>query len=144
MLEDNRSLRTFARRMRKEPSPAERRLWQLLRNRRLVGVKLRRQHPFGPYVLDCYCPAARLLIELDGDTHAGPAAQEQDARRTEYLERRGLKVLRFWNVELAENEEGVVSRIFDECSQRGATPRAAASESVTPHDTDCTTTESAP
>lgn len=95
MWEDNRSLRNFARKMRKEPTPAERRLWQLLRNRRLVGFEFRRQHPFGSYVLDYYCPAARLVIELDGDTHAAPAAQEQDARRTEYLERRGLKVLRF-------------------------------------------------
>lgn len=144
MWEDNRSLRNFARKMRKEPTPAERRLWQLLRNRRLVGFKFRRQHPFGPYVLDSYCPAARLVIELDGDTHADPAAQEQGARRTEYLERRGLKVLRFWNVELAENDEGVVWRILDECTQRSGLPSTDASESATPHDTDCTTTESAP
>jgi very-short-patch-repair endonuclease len=81
-----------------------------------------------------------LLLELDGDTHADPAAQEQDARRTEYLERRGLKVLRFWNVELAENEEGVVSRIFDECTQRAGIGSAG----EPPHDTDRTTTEFAP
>jgi very-short-patch-repair endonuclease len=57
-------------------------------------------------------------VELDGDTHADPEAQQKDTERTEYLERRGLKVLRFWNVELADNEEGVVTRIFDECTRR--------------------------
>src|SRR5690242_12444466 len=113
MLEDNRELRGFARQMRKEPTAAEQRLWRLLRNRRLVGYKFRRQHPFGLYILDYYCPAAGLVIELDGDTHADAEAQKRDAERTEYLERRGLKVLRFWNVELTENEEGIVSRIVD-------------------------------
>jgi very-short-patch-repair endonuclease len=124
MREDNRKLRNFARRMRKEPAPAEVRLWRLLRNRRLVGYKFRRQHPFGPYILDAYCPAARLVIELDGDTHAGDGAAKRDAGRTEYLERRGLKVLRFWNVELAENEEGIVSLILTECARRAGTPPA--------------------
>jgi very-short-patch-repair endonuclease len=104
--------------MRRAPTPAEQRLWRLLRNRRFAGFKFRRQHPFGPYILDCYCPAARLVIELDGDTHANAETERQDAERTAYLERRGLTVLRFWNVDLAENEEGVAARIFDECTQR--------------------------
>src|SRR5262245_34586351 len=106
MLEDNRRLRGFARQMRKEPTTAERTLWRVVRNRRLVGFKFRRQHPLGPYILDCYCAAARLVVELDGDTHADPVAQQRDTERTGYLERRGLKILRLWNVELAENQEG--------------------------------------
>jgi adenine-specific DNA-methyltransferase len=125
MLEDNSGLRGFARRMRTEPTTAEQRLWRLLRNRRLVGLKFRRQHPFGPYILDCYCPAARLVVELDGDTHADAETQKRDAERTAYLERRGLKVLRFWNGELAENEEGVVTRIVEECAQRTNLPTEA-------------------
>ena len=122
MLEDNRSLRNFARAMRKAPPPAEERLWRVVRNRRLAGYKFRRQHPLGPYILDCYCPAARVVVELDGDTHADPEAQKQDAERTAYLERRGIVVLRFWNVSLADNHEGVVDRILEACAPRVKSP----------------------
>jgi very-short-patch-repair endonuclease len=104
--------------MRKEPAPAEKALWRIVRNRRLALFKFRRQHPFGPYILDCYCPAARLVVELDGDSHAVEGAEARDAERTSYLERRGLLVLRFWNSELAENEDGIITRIFDECTRR--------------------------
>ena len=59
----------FARRMRREPSPAEDAMWRLLRNRRLAGFRFRRQHPIPPYITDFYCSVAKLVIELDGDTH---------------------------------------------------------------------------
>jgi very-short-patch-repair endonuclease len=104
--------------MRKEPTTAEKTLWRVVRNRRLSGFKFRRQHPFGPYILDCYCPAARLVVELDGGSHADDEGKRRDADRTSYLERCGLKVLRFWNVELAEDEEAVLDRIWDECIRR--------------------------
>jgi very-short-patch-repair endonuclease len=58
------------------------------------------------------------VVELDGDSHAVEGAEQRDTERTNYLERRGLFVLRFWNSELAENEDGVVARIFDECMRR--------------------------
>jgi very-short-patch-repair endonuclease len=125
MREDNKRLRAFARQMRKEPTPAEKHLWRIVRNRRLAEFKFRHQHPFGPYILDFYCPAARLIIELDGDSHADEQTQQHDAARTAYLERRGVLTLRFWNVELAENEDGVVARIFDECRRRTARPGTA-------------------
>jgi very-short-patch-repair endonuclease len=118
MLEDNKRLRGFARRMRKEPTPAEQTLWRVVRNRRLAAFKFRQQHTFGPYILDCYCPAARLVVELDGDSHTDEEAKKRDAERTAYLERRGLLVLRFWNIELAENEDGVIDRILAECANR--------------------------
>jgi very-short-patch-repair endonuclease len=118
MRNDNRRLRAFARQMRKEPTTAEKNLWRVVRNRRLAGFKFRRQYPLGPYILDCYCPQARLVVELDGDSHADEEAKKRDAERTGYLERRGLKVLRFWNVELAEDEESVVDGILRECAQR--------------------------
>ena len=122
MLEDNTNLRDFARRMRKHPTAAEQALWRVVRNRRLAGVKFRRQHPFGPYILDCYCPAARLVVEVDGDSHADDEAKRRDLERTEYLKRRGLLVLRFWNVELAEDEEAVIDRILSECTRRANHP----------------------
>ena len=118
MREDNKRLRNFARQMRKAPTPAEQRLWQVVRNRRLAAFKFRRQHPLGPYILDCYRPAARLVVELDGDSHATDEGQKSDAVRSAHRERRGLKVLRFWNIDLTENEDGIVTRILDECVQR--------------------------
>lgn len=114
MREDSTRPRTFARRMRTEPTPAQRHLWRIVRNRRLAAFKLRRRHPLGPYILDCYCPAAG----LDGDSHTTDEGRTADAERTAYPERRGSKVLRFWNIELAENEDGVVTRICDECATR--------------------------
>jgi very-short-patch-repair endonuclease len=125
MREDNKRLRAFARQMRNQPTPAEQRLWRIVRNRRLAAFKFRRQHPFGPYILDCYCPAARLVIELDGGTHATDEDRQRDADRTAHLERRGLLVLRFWNGDLADNEEGIITSILAECVTRAApdTPR---------------------
>ncbi|MGH8127727.1 MAG: endonuclease domain-containing protein [Gammaproteobacteria bacterium] len=82
-----------ARRLRKETTDAERRLWYCLRAGRLGGFKFRRQHPHPPYVLDFYCEAAKLVVELDGSQHN----ETVDAVRTNRLERAGMKVLRFWD-----------------------------------------------
>jgi very-short-patch-repair endonuclease len=81
MREDNPALRAFARRMRREPTVAEQTLWRVVRNRRLAGFKFRRQVPFGPYILDCYCASARLAVEADGDTHATDDGKARDAER---------------------------------------------------------------
>ena len=77
MRQDNPKLRRFAREMRREPTPAEETIWRLVRNRRLAGFKFRRQHPLGPYILDSYCPRARVLVELDGDSHATPRVRRR-------------------------------------------------------------------
>lgn len=114
MTDDNPRLRRFARRMRREPTPAEEALWRLLRHRRLAGFKFRRQHTYGPYILDFYCPRARLVVELDGDTHATPEGLQADAERSAYLEARGLVILRFWNTEVADDQEAVLTRIVEE------------------------------
>jgi very-short-patch-repair endonuclease len=126
MREDNADLRQFAQRMRREPTPAEEAVWRLVRNRRLTGFKFRRQHPLGPYILDCYCPAARVVIELDGNSHATPEGQEADAGRRRYLEVRGILVLRFWNTEVAENPDGVAERIAAVCAERVKSKRKPA------------------
>ena len=118
MMNDNPNLRRFARGMRKEPTRAEQALWKLLRNLRLAGFKFRRQHPFGRYILDGYCPRAKLVVEADGDTHATPEGRESDRERDEYLAAHGILVLRFWNVELAEEEEAILERIATVCGER--------------------------
>lgn len=123
MLEDNENLRRFAKQMRREPTPAELSLWKLIQNRRSIGFKFRRQHPFGRYILDFYCPAARLVVELDGNSHATPEGQQADAERERYLNVRGIIILRFWNTELAENPEGVLNCIAETCLARVAARR---------------------
>jgi very-short-patch-repair endonuclease len=89
------SFRTLqrARELRRGQTDAEGRLWGELRARRLGGWKWRRQSPIGPFIVDFYCPAARLVVELDGSQHLDQI--EYDRRRTQYFERGGLRVIRF-------------------------------------------------
>jgi len=102
-------LRPYARRLRRSETDAERKLWFRLRNRRLAGLKFRRQHPIGPFVADFCCTEARLIIELDGGQHA--LKRRSDTKRTAYLEGQGYRVLRFWNDEALSNTDAVLQRI---------------------------------
>jgi very-short-patch-repair endonuclease len=81
--------------LRRNSTDAEAALWAHLRAKRFAGFKFRRQHPCGPYILDFFCPDRRLAIELDGGQHFELQAQAYDARRTAYLRRSGIQVLRF-------------------------------------------------
>jgi len=81
--------------LRRTSTDAEAALWVRLRAKRLMGFKFRRQHPCGPYILDFYCPASHLAVELDGGQHFNSAAQKYDQRRTTFLLRHGVRVLRF-------------------------------------------------
>lgn len=101
-----------ARRLRREATPAERRLWLHLKQMDVPGGHFRRQAPMGPYFADFVHCAAKLVIELDGGQHGLPGLAERDARRTAYLEAQGFRVLRFWNHELTDNLDGVVETIF--------------------------------
>jgi very-short-patch-repair endonuclease len=100
----------IARRLRRDSTHVEMRLWQKLRNRQL-GADFRRQHPAGSFVLDFYCPALRLAIELDGGQHAQESEQESDRLRDRWLTERGVTVLRFWNSDVTENIAGVLEVI---------------------------------
>jgi very-short-patch-repair endonuclease len=95
--------RQSARRLRLNATDAERKLWYCLRDKRLLGLRFRRQQPIGPYVADFYCSAAKLIIELDGSQHGNTRAQ-YDLNRTRWLEARGYKVLRFWNTDLQDSD----------------------------------------
>mgnify|MGYP000850504731 CR=1 FL=1 len=88
--------RSFARKLRREMTEAEDKLWHELRSRRLDGIKFRRQVPIGPCVADFACLDSRLIVELDGTQHA---ESHRDAKRDAELNRRGFRVLRFWNDE---------------------------------------------
>src|SRR5262249_58176202 len=85
----------LARQHRNHPTIAERRLWQLLRRRQVDGFRFRRQFPVGPYFADFFCPAARLAVELDGDSHVG--RERKDRLRDTFFRRRGIIVLRLPN-----------------------------------------------
>jgi very-short-patch-repair endonuclease len=86
---------------------AERALWRALRDSRLDGLKFRRQHPAGPYVLDFYCEQLSLAVEVDGGQHS----IEVDAGRTKDLHDRGIRILRFWNNDVLTNMQGVPETI---------------------------------
>lgn len=102
---------TFARDLRQRSTEAERVLWRRLRARRCAGVKFRRQHVIGDFVVDFYAPAVRLAIEVDGGGHAEPSQTEHDQRRTAVLRNQGILVLRFWNHEVLVNEWLVMQEI---------------------------------
>ncbi len=91
---------------------AEQRLWCCLRGKQIDGFKFRKQHPVGRYVLDFYCPARKLAIELDGGQHNTPEGRDKDERRSEWLKQQQITVIRFWNNEVVENLEGVLTRIW--------------------------------
>ncbi|HEX2256668.1 MAG TPA: endonuclease domain-containing protein, partial [Afifellaceae bacterium] len=83
-----------ARALRRDMSLPEVKLWQHLRRGQLANLRFRRQHPIGPYILDFYCPAARLAVEVDGWVHDNPEQGRHDERRQAWLAGRGIKVLR--------------------------------------------------
>ena len=103
-------LLVFARELRARQTDAENLLWGLLRNRRLFGLKFRRQYPLRPYILDFYCHEAKLAIELDGGQHAEQLHYDQ--QRTDRLEGQGILVLRFWNNEMLQQTESVLEKIY--------------------------------
>jgi len=87
------------------------RLWDRIRTRQVAGWKFRRQHPIGPYFVDFYCPAARLVVEIDGPTHGEERQWAYDERRTEWLKQQGYEVLRFWTADVDESLDDVVEAI---------------------------------
>lgn len=98
-----------ARRLRREATYPERKLWSRLRGGQLEGVRFRRQHVIGPYVADFYCADALLIIELDRHSHDTTA--DTDLKREEYLERQGYRILRFGNDDVIREIEGVLEAI---------------------------------
>lgn len=99
------------REFRAHPTPVEDMLWECLRDRRLNGFKFRRQHPIGRYVVDFYCHASELIIELDGDIHNAPDQQEYDQVRETELKARHLTILRFRNERIINELDRVLEEI---------------------------------
>ena len=99
------------RQLRREASDAEAALWSHLRAHRFAGFKFRRQHPVGPFILDFFCAARSLAIELDGGQHFEDERQAYDARRTRYIAARGIRVVRFATDLIFRERDGVLRAI---------------------------------
>ena len=112
------SSRDFAKALRRAQTDAEQRLWYRLRGARLGGYKFRRQHAVPPYVLDFFCAAAKLAVELDGSQHS----EKSDDRRTDYLQSQGIQVLRFWDNDVLTKTETVLDEVLTLLHARTLTP----------------------
>ncbi|HEV8580536.1 MAG TPA: endonuclease domain-containing protein [Thermoanaerobaculia bacterium] len=108
-----RTVRSRAQILREDPTPAEQILWEVLRDRRLQGIKFRRQKPLSIFVADFYCAELKLVVELDGGIHSDPRQAAHDRNRDFYLRSIGCTILRIPNQDLFENRESVLTRILD-------------------------------
>jgi len=97
--------------LRRNQTDAEKKLWRLLRNRQLAGVKFRRQFPIGRYILDFYAPKYGLGVEADGGQHYGDKVKQQEEIRTRELSKLGVLIVRFSDRDILTNIEGVYKTI---------------------------------
>jgi very-short-patch-repair endonuclease len=106
--------RAAAKRLRANTTPHERALWRALKELPVTGTHFRRQAPIGPYIVDFFCPAKHLIIELDGGHHNEDEAAKRDQQRQLWLEKEGYRVIRFWNSEINGDLNAVLERIYME------------------------------
>jgi very-short-patch-repair endonuclease len=111
-----------AKELRQTMTPAEQILWEHLRDRRLSGLKFRRQHPIGSCIVDFFCAAARLVIEIDGGIHRQQV--EADTLRSQELEEQSYQILRFTNEQIETELEKVLSTIQNACQPKTPLPHA--------------------
>ena len=105
-----------ARQLRREQTPAEQKLWAALRGSLLGGFKFRRQRLIGRFIVDFFCAEAKLVVEIDGDVHAGQ--EEYDQVRTDWLEERGYRVIRFCNEDVIKDIDAVGREILMACQRK--------------------------
>jgi very-short-patch-repair endonuclease len=103
--------------MRKEPTVAERVLWEALRRRGIGGLRFRRQRVIGPYIVDFCCLEERLIVEADGSHHQEPEMAAYDEARTQFLDAHGFRVLRFSNEQVLRNLQEVVQVILENANR---------------------------
>lgn len=104
----------LARKLRRNSTNQEKIMWTILRNRKFLNLKFRRQYPIDNYIVDFCCEEKKIVIELDGGQHNEPQNIEKDIKRSEVLEAEGYKVIRFWNNEIDGNLEGVYLKLLEE------------------------------
>ena len=111
----------FARLRRQMADEFERQMWQLRRNRRRCNQKFRREHPLGIYTADFYCVAAKLVIEVDGDSHLTKEARQYDRVRDQWMKKQGIRILRFTCTEV-ERETHRILKMIDQALMENPSP----------------------
>jgi len=109
---NRKNLKSLRSSLRNKSTSAEAVLWNLLKSRNLKGRKFRRQHSIDKYIVDFYCPSEKLIIELDGNPHGDYFKIEKDIIRDKYLEKLGLKILRFENRFVFQDPEYLLNEII--------------------------------
>jgi len=122
MLPYNEKLKQLARQLRNNMTDAEKRLWSRIRMGQLEGCYFYRQKPIGEYIVDFYCPRAKLVVEVDGGQHFSNDGVEYDDIRDDYLQSAGLKVLRFSNADVMKNINGIVESVLENMEISEETP----------------------
>jgi very-short-patch-repair endonuclease len=112
MLSYNKTLKEYSKTLRKNMTDAERLLWSKLKSSQLKGCQFNRQKPIGNYIVDFYSVKAKLVIEVDGGQHYTDEGREKDKIRDKYITDQGLKVLRFSDVDVLKNIDGVIETIL--------------------------------
>ncbi|MBT3230423.1 endonuclease domain-containing protein [Candidatus Uhrbacteria bacterium] len=107
---NRRDQKDLRKKLRQDSTIAERQLWNHLKSSKL-GYRFRRQHGIGRYIVDFYCPAKKLIVEIDGDSHFEQSAQNLDDIRTQYFNKNSIKVIRFTNQDIYFDLENVLSEI---------------------------------
>ncbi len=112
MLSYNKGLKPFSQKLRKTMTDAEQKLWSRVRGKQLRDLQFYRQKPIGDYIVDFYCPKAKLIIELDGGQHYREQGKQRDRIRDEYLAGEGLQVLRFSDRDVLVKIDSVLEKIW--------------------------------
>lgn len=110
------------RRLRSDMTGPEKQLWLKLRSRQFQGLNFRRQHGIGPYIVDFYCPERLLVLEIDGDSHAGAEQILKDQERDTYLNSLGLQVIRYMNGDVTNNLAGVLEDLQKQLLAHSTSP----------------------
>ena len=124
-------LKKFRKELRNKLTPAEAKLWTYLQNSTLDGRKFRRHHSVANFILDFYCPAESLAIELDGEIHYNPTQAEYDRERDLFLNAKGIKVIRFENKIVFQNPHGLLQAIKNNFGWKNATTLKSCAAQVT-------------
>ena len=112
---NKKELIKFRKTLRNNLTPAEATLWKHIKNKQIYNIQWRRQFSIGTYILDFYCPKAKLAIELDGKEHYTIAGDKYDYERDNFISSKGIKILRYENKEIWESIEQVIDEINKEC-----------------------------
>lgn len=118
----NKGLKQYARELRKNMTEAETKLWYAIRKKQIEGYQFYRQKIIGNYIVDFYCPRARIIVEVDGSQHYLGEKLGSDKKRDEFLRRLGFKVLRYNDIDVLGNIEGVFENILENVNKRVCPP----------------------